>query len=119
MNRRHAIRVLVDLSAAILCMTGSIFAFADVREPIAPSVVLVGAVLGWGWAITGWIDIEDVAYAASLAIGAGIALIIVISMIGVEVAWWHPVIVVGVLSAGAALSSGGLGYRDLTHEARQ
>ena len=119
MKGRPWIRVLVDVSAATLCLAGSVVAFADIRGPIAPFLVLGGAVLGCGWAMTGWLDTQDAAYAASLAVGAGIALIIVISMMAVELTWWHPVVVVGVLSVGAALGNGGLGYRDLTRRIRQ
>ncbi|HLM95252.1 MAG TPA: hypothetical protein VK283_03005 [Acidimicrobiales bacterium] len=118
MNHRPSIRFVIDVSAAIACLAGSVVAFADIRGPIAPFVVLAGAVLGCGWAMTGWLDTRDAAYAASLTVAAGIALIIVISMIAVELGWWHPVIVVGVLSVGAALSNGGLSYRDFTRETR-
>ena len=66
MNHRPSIRFVVDISAAIVCLAGSIVAFADIRGSTAPYVVLAGAVLGCGWAMTGWLDIQDAAYAASI-----------------------------------------------------
>jgi hypothetical protein len=119
MNDRPSMRVLIDVSAAILCMAASVVAFADIRGPIGPFIVLAGAVLGCGWAMTGWLDTRDVAYAASLAVAAGISLIIVISMMAVQLTWWHPVVVVGILSVGAALGNAGLSYRDFNREMRQ
>lgn len=73
--------------------------------------------LGSGWALTGWFDTHDAAYAASLATAAGVALVIVASLVSIELAWWHPVTVVGLLTAFAALGNMGLSYRDTQREA--
>jgi hypothetical protein len=109
-------RVIVDLIALILCAAGSVFALSHTHGPVAAFIILAGSVLGCGWAITGWIDTRDAAYAASLAMAAGLALVMVVSLVSIELAWWHPVIVVGVMSAIAALGNGGLSYRDIQRE---
>ena len=115
-RRELETRVMVDLIALILCAAGSVFALSHARGPVAAFVILGGSVLGCGWAITGWIDTRDAAYAASLAIAAGVALVMVVSLVSIELAWWHPVTVVGVVSAVAALGNCALSYRDTQRE---
>ena len=83
------------------------------RGVIVPFIILTGAVLGTGWALAGWLDTRDAAYGASIAIAAGIALIILISIVSLEVAWWHPAVTVGVTlaAAGGGQATRVIGYR--------
>ena len=105
-------RFVVDLIACVLCSTGALVTLAHLHDIVTPFVILAGAVLGCGWAVTGWLDGKDAAYAASLAIAAGIALVILVSLVSIELAWWHPTSVVGVMLALAAVSNVGIAYRD-------
>ena len=102
----------VSLATFLCCATGAVFALANVRGVAIPFVLLTGAVLGCGWAATGWMDARDAAYAASLAIAAGIALLILVSIVSLEAAWWHPAVTVGVMLALAAVGNAAIACRD-------
>ncbi len=103
MNRTHRnIKVAVDAAVALLCVAASVVVLADVHSPVRPALVLVALIAGTGWAATCWIDLDDVAFAATVALGVGLACLFLYGLFFVEIGWWHPIGSAGVLLAVAA-----------------
>lgn len=90
--------ILAGVCVASACCVG-----LQVTSEIRAALVLIGLTLGTGRAITGWVDIDGVAYAVTVAVCAGVGLLIVSGMVFVEARWWHPVVIsVVLLLLGAA-----------------
>jgi xanthosine utilization system XapX-like protein len=103
---------MIDLLAMASCGAGSALALLDIRSPVRPYVVLLGLVLGVGWAATSWLRVSELAYAGTLALAAGVSIPILVSVFFVEVHWWHPVGIAGVLLAGASAVNAVWSVRD-------
>jgi hypothetical protein len=84
-------RVVVPVTLAVVCIAGAVLIGLDVHGPVRAVVVLVGLIAGSGYAVTGWLREPDGAYASSMAIGTGVAILILGSLFFVYVGWWHPV----------------------------
>lgn len=106
-------RALIDVVALAVCAAGSALALLDVRTPARPYVVLIALVLGIGWATTGWLRVSEPAYAGTLVLAAGVSIPILVGVFFVEIHWWHPVAVAGVLLAAAAAGNVAALARDL------
>lgn len=111
----RTIRQVVDVLLGALCAVGAALVLADLASPARPAVVLVGLVLGSGWAVVGWIPLPDeVAYSGGLALAAGVAVPIAVSVVLVEGHWWHPVGASGaVLAVAAGLNLALVGWHAL------
>ncbi len=98
-------RVAVDIAVASLCAAAAVFVLADVQVPARAAVVLAALVLGPGWAATCWLDLEDPAFAATVALATGVALLFLYGLWFVAIGWWHPLGSAGVLLAAAGAAS--------------
>jgi len=96
------VRVAIDLVAAVVCALAAALTLADVHTPIRSGVTVVALILGTGWAATCWITIRDTAFAATVAIAAGISIFCFYALLFVEIHWWHPVGSVGAFLIAAA-----------------
>jgi hypothetical protein len=112
--RERTVRFGVDLIAAVVCAIGASLALFAVDTPIRPAAVAIGLVVGTGWAATCWINLRDPAFAAGIAIATGLSLLFVISLLLVEIHWWHPIGVAGALLAAACLGNIAAAIRDRT-----
>jgi hypothetical protein len=68
----RGIRLAVDVVTAAACLAGCVIVFNDVHTPMRPVLVLAALVLGSGWAICGWMDLHEFAYAGAITVAAGI-----------------------------------------------
>jgi hypothetical protein len=97
-KRAHRnVKIAVDTLAALVCAAAAVVVLADVHSAARPALVLVALVVGTGWAATCWIDLEEVAFAATVALGTGLAALFLYGLFFVEIGWWHPVGSAGVL----------------------
>ncbi len=110
------VRIAVDATVALLCVAASVVVLADVHSPARPALVLVALVVGTGWAATCWIDLEDAAFAATVALATGLACLFLYGLFFVEIGWWHPVGSAGVLLAVTAAICAAATTRDATRE---
>ncbi len=85
-----------------LCTVGAILALADVRTPIRSGLIATALVVGTGWAATNWLDLTEVAFAASVSLAAGLSIAFFFALFFVEIDWWHPVGSAGALLVAAA-----------------
>jgi hypothetical protein len=116
-NRAHRnVKITVDVVVALLCAAASVVVLVDADSPVRPALVLVALVVGTGWAATCWIDLDDVAFAATVALGTGLAGLFLYGLFFVEIGWWHPVGSAGVLLAVAAAVCVAAIARDATRE---
>jgi len=94
----RAVRLLIAAAAAAVSAAGAALVLAGVTSPARPYVVLVGLVLGSGWAVVGWLNLRpDAAYIGSLTLAVGVSVPIAVSILLVLSSWWHPVGVSGAL----------------------
>lgn len=99
----RAVRLLVAVAATAVCAAGAAIVLAGVHTPARPYVVLVGLVLGTGWAVVGWLTLpQEAAYAGALVLGVGVSVPIAVSILLILSHWWHPVGASGALLAVAA-----------------
>ncbi|MGO8872561.1 MAG: hypothetical protein ACLQPH_14380 [Acidimicrobiales bacterium] len=104
-HRQRQVKLGVDTAATVLCAVGAILALADVRTPIRSGLIATALVAGTGWAATNWMDLTEVAYAASVSLAGGLSIYLFYALFFVEVGWWHPVGSVGTLLIAAAVGS--------------
>jgi hypothetical protein len=110
----RTVRLLVAVAAMAVCAAGAVIVLAGVHSPARPYVVLVGLVLGTGWAVVGWLSLpSEAAYAGALVLGVGVSVPIAVSILLVLSHWWHPVGVSGALLAVAAGVNGALIVRTI------
>lgn len=99
----RAARLLVAAVAGAISAAGAAMILANVSTPSRPYVVLIGLVLGSGWAVVGWLDLRpEPAYVGSITLAVGMAIPIAVSILLILSSWWHPVGVSGALLAVAA-----------------
>jgi hypothetical protein len=103
MERR--VRLLIDVLAAASCAGTLAVIQGHLHSPARPAVTLVALVVGCGWAITGWLGLKEFSYAATVTLATGIALWMLVSLVSVEVHWWHPNTTVAVALVVAGLSN--------------
>lgn len=106
------LRGVISAAGALVCALGASLVFANAHSPLRPWVVLVGLVLGSGWAVVGWLDLAlEAAFVGALTLGAGVAVPIALSIILVVGGWWHPIGASGALLVAAAAVNLLLGLR--------
>jgi len=98
-----SIRLAIDVLTSTACTAGFVVVLANFHTPVRSVLVLVALVIGCGWAVCGWMDLPEFAYAIALTIAAGISLSMAVSMVAVELKWWHPNATVGVVLLLAAI----------------
>ena len=101
-HRQRQVKLGVDAAAMALCAVGAILALADVRTPVRPGLIATALVVGTGWAATNWLDLTDVAFAASVSLAVGLSITFFFALFFVEIHWWHPVGSAGALLVVAA-----------------
>jgi hypothetical protein len=105
-------RLLADVLATLGCAVGAAMTLGDLHSPVRSGLIATMLVAGTGWAVTGWIDVTETAYAATLALAAGLSVLFFYAVLFVEIGWWHPVGSVGALLAAAAALNAGAVVRD-------
>ena len=106
MNRQAlSLRLLVDVVLALVCATGAYLSATGQYVPAKPILVLVALIAGCGWAIVGWIDTTEAAFAGTLVAAMGVVVVIFVSLVAVAAKWWHPEATVSVLLAAACLGN--------------
>ena len=112
------VRTGIDVVATAACALAALLTLADVHSPVRSGLTAAALVLGTGWAATNWVDVRDTAFAATVAIAAGLSIICFYALFFVEVHWWHPVGSVGALLIVAAVVNAAAVARDLLRGAR-
>jgi hypothetical protein len=107
------LRTTADLILTLVCALGALLAGLDVHSGLRPVVILVGLVIGTGWAATSWIEITDAAFAAGVALATGVSITFLYGLFFIEIGWWHPVDSVIALLAVAAVVNGAALAHDL------
>ena len=103
MNRRQRhVKQGADAFALLLCAMGAALVLADVHTPVRPGLVAAALVIGTGWAATNWMDLTEVAFAASVSLATGLSICFFVALLFVEIGWWHPVGSAGALLVAAA-----------------
>jgi hypothetical protein len=101
-QRQRRVKLGADAVAVVLCAVGATLALADVHTPVRPGLVAAALVVGTGWAATNWMDLTEVAFAASVSLATGLSICFFVALLFVEVGWWHPVGSAGALLIAAA-----------------
>jgi hypothetical protein len=87
----------------LCCALAGGLVVAGVATPIRATTTLVALTLGTGLSITGWISWREKALFWAVTFGVGIATSLLVSLLAVEIAWWHPVgTVTGLLALSVA-----------------
>ena len=106
MNRQAlGIRLVVDVALAAMCAMGAYLSAAGEYIPTKPIIVLFALIAGCGWAIVGWINTTEIAFAGTLVVATGAMVSILVSLAAVGAKWWHPGATVSVLLAAAFLAN--------------
>lgn len=107
------IRLVVDVVATYVCGLSVTLILADLSSPARPYVILVAAVLGTGWALSGWITLPaDAAYIGAVTLGIGFATPLGLGVVLAEAGWWHPLGDMAALLGVAGLLNLALFVRD-------
>jgi hypothetical protein len=101
-STRDAVRLGIDVVAAVACGLAALFTLANIHTPIRAGLTVVSLILGTGWAATCWITVKDAAFAATIVIAAGLSIVCFYALLFVEIGWWHPVGSIGALLIVAA-----------------
>jgi hypothetical protein len=104
-QRQRHVKLGVDAAAVVLCAVGAALVLADVHTPIRPGLVAMALVIGSGWAATNWLDLTEVAFAASVSVATGLSICFFVALFFVEIGWWHPVGSAGALLVAAAAAN--------------
>ena len=119
MNRQAlGIRLLVDVVLAAVCATGAYLSATGQYVPAKPIIVLFALIAGCGWAIVGWIDTTEAAFAGTLVAATGVVVVMLVSLAAVGVKWWHPEATVSVLLAAACQGNSLHVVRDMTRRSK-
>lgn len=106
MNRQAlGVRMLVDAVLAVMCATGAYLSATGQYVPAKPILILFALIAGCGWAVVGWIDTTEAAFAGTLVAATGVTVTMLVSLAAVEAKWWHPEATVSVLLAAASLGN--------------
>jgi len=106
MNRQaFSIRLVVDVVLAVTCATGAYLSATGQHLPEKDIIVLFALIAGCGWAIVGWTDTTEVAFAGTLVVAAGVVVSMLVSIAAVGAHWWHPDATVSVLLGAACLGN--------------
>ncbi len=105
-------RLTADILTALGCTVAAAMTLADLHSPVRSGLVATMLIVGTGWAATSWIDLTEAAYAAAVALAAGLSVLFLYALLFVEIGWWHPVGSVGALLIGAAALNVGAVARD-------
>jgi hypothetical protein len=107
------LRLLVDIVLTFLCGLAVVLILANLSSPARPFAVLIAAVLGSGWALSGWIRLpNDAAYVGTVALGIGFAVPLGLGVLLVESGSWHPLGDMAALIGTAGLVNLALLVRD-------
>ncbi len=104
MNER-AIRTGVAIIATVGCALAALLTLADIHTPIRSGLTLAALVLGTGWAVTCWVELKEIAFAATVAIATVLSILCFYALFFVEIGWWHPVGSIGALLIAAAAAN--------------
>ena len=97
------VRLIMDTLTTFVCAVALILVAGDLGSPARPAAVLIGVVIGSGWALAGWIKLPaDTAYVATITLAIGCAVPLAIGVLLVESDWWHPIGDVAVILGVAA-----------------
>lgn len=119
MNRQVlGIRLLVDVVLTAVCATGAYLSATGQYIPSKPIIVLFALIAGCGWAVVGWIDTAEAAFAGTLAAATGVTVTMLVSLAAVEAKWWHPEATVSVLLAAACLGNSLHIVRDMARRSK-
>ena len=119
MNRQaFGIRLLVDVVLAVVCATWAYLSATGQYLPAKPIIVLFALIVGCGWAVVGWIDTTEAAFAGTLVAATGVVVTMLVSLAAVGAKWWHPEATVSVLLAAAFLGNSLHVARDMVRRSR-
>ncbi|GLZ50616.1 hypothetical protein [Actinomycetospora sp. NBRC 106378] len=82
---------LVPAGLAVLGALAAVSALVDVAHPLRLVSTVAFGLVGPGWALTALLRPRDLAERAVVAVGAGVALALVVGQAMVVTTAWHPV----------------------------
>ncbi len=92
-------------AALVLSLAGAILTIEGAHGGVAACLILAAAVLGCGWAVTGWIRGMETTYALALCLGTGVAIWIVTALLCLETGLFAPRPVVSTVLVAAVASN--------------
>jgi hypothetical protein len=86
------------------CLVSALLVLADVQIAARPPLTAFALTVGTGLAVTGWIQPSGAALFGALTLSTGTSIVLLVSLLAVEVQWWHPAITVAGLLIASAIS---------------
>ncbi len=82
---------MLYVALAMVCVAAGVMVLANSSSSVRPPLVLLGMVVGPGWALCGFVRLPDKTLAWALALALGISINIAIGLLMIADDRWHPV----------------------------